>query len=243
MTKDVTEIPVVFEEVSSNQKTNKNMANETQAKPITEMTSEEIKEFLAKKTKAEEKKRKRERQAYISERDANINELIEEALELNERMLNFKQKVAAKMQHQHEKLDGYGSIRANSKGGFSITHSDNTMKIVRRRDTEPKWDERSEKAVLLIKEFLNDVVKKRFAKMYNILMGFLVRNKNGDLEYSRVMEMLAHEKEFDDERWVEGLRLLKESFSNVLKAYGFELKHKATDGDKWDNINLNFSSL
>ncbi|NDG53898.1 MAG: DUF3164 family protein, partial [Flavobacteriia bacterium] len=118
-------------------------------------------------------------------------------------------------------LSEYGKIRSNSKGGFSVTDKNDTMRVTRRRDTEPVWDERSGKAVELIKEFLGDAIKKRDIKMYEILMSFLERNANGDLEYGRVMDLYKHEDKFDDPRWKEGLKLIKESFSNHLKGYGY----------------------
>ena len=73
-------------------------------------------------------------------------------------------------------------------------------------------------------------------------MGFLEKNKAGDLEYSDVMNLYKHETEFDDLRWKEGLRLIKESYSNHLKGFGYEFKLKQADG-KWQNLYLNFSSL
>ena len=73
-------------------------------------------------------------------------------------------------------------------------------------------------------------------------MGFLEKNQDGDLEYSDVMNLYKHENEFNDPRWKEGLKLIKESFSNHLKGYGYEFKVKADDG-KWQKLYLNFSSL
>jgi ribosomal protein L31E len=145
------------------------------------------------------------------------------------------------MENQALKLAEYGKIRGNSKGGFTVTNSDDTMRITRRRDTEPAWDERSTKAVQLIKDFLSDTIKKRDVKLYEILIGFLEKNGKGDLEYSSVMNLYSHEDKFE-ERWKEGLRLIKQSFSNHFKGYGYEFKFKEEDG-KWQNIILNFSSL
>ena len=63
------------------------------------------------------------------------------------------------MEKHREKLNEYGKIRSNSKGGFSLMHSDKTIRIKRRRDTQPTWDERSTKALELIHAFLYDTVK------------------------------------------------------------------------------------
>ncbi|MDX6187964.1 DUF3164 family protein [Flavobacterium sp. Fl-318] len=212
---------------------------ETQEK---QYTAAELEVMLANLKKAEKAKEEREKVAYEKGRDEMILKVVTTAKALFRELGEFKQFCHIEMDNQAAKLSEYGKLRSNSKGGFSVTDSEDTMRVTRRRDTEPVWDERSTKAIELIKEFLGDAIKKRDVKMYEILMSFLERNANGDLEYGRVMDLYKHEDKFDDPRWKEGLKLIKESFSNHLKGYGYELKIKGDDG-KWQNLCLNFSSL
>lgn len=207
------------------------------------MTIDEMRAAVAEADKKIQKKREQEKNQYISNRDVNISGLISKAKEINNQMANFKFETAQLMQLQEEALNGYGLLRSNSKGGFSISNASGTMKIKRRRDTEPSWDERGQKGIDMLKDFLSDTVKKRDQSLYEILIGFLEKNKQGDLEYSRVMELLKHEEKYTDQRWVEGLKLLKESYSNLMKGYGFQFYHKPKDGDKWEAINLSFASI
>ena len=207
------------------------------------MTIEEMEAKVAKMKKARKQKREKEQKAYVENRDLNIKSLIDEAIILQEKILVYKEKVAGIMVKQSDKLAEYGQLRKNSKGGFSITNTAGDMRVVRRRDTEPTWDERAEKGVSLLKDYLGDVVKKRDVKTYELLMGFLIKNENGDLEHSRVMELLKHEDYSTDQRWQEGIKLVKEGYSNVMKGYGYQFLYRPNEGDKWDNINLSFSSL
>ncbi|MES2238890.1 MAG: DUF3164 family protein [Bacteroidota bacterium] len=207
-----------------------------------EPTIAELEAMLKTKKEAQAKKLEKERVEYEKNRDEKVQAMITTAKVLFRELAEFKQFCHIEMDNQAVKLSEYGKIRSNSKGGFSISDTEDTMRIKRRRDTEPSWDERSTKAIELIKEFLGDAIKKRDVKMYEILMGFLERNANGDLEYSRVMDLYKHEDKFDDPRWKEGLRLIKESFSNHLKGFGYEFKFKDDNGH-WENILLNFSSL
>ena len=219
-----------------------NMATETPVKDITQMSAKEIEQHLKKQKEKEAKELEKEKKAYEEGRDINIDKMIITAKTLFKEMGEFKQFCHITMEQQAVALERYGKIRGNSKGGFSITNSTDTMKVTRRRDTEPVWDERSTKAIELIKDFLGDAIKKRDLDMYEILMGFLERNEKGDLEYARVMDLYKHEHKFDDERWKEGLRLIKESFSNHLKGFAYEFSFKGDDG-KWVKLPLNFSSL
>ncbi|AJA67345.1 Protein of unknown function DUF3164 [Myroides sp. A21] len=211
-------------------------------KDIKDMTTQELEQMLKERKKAEQADLAKKKKEYESKRDYTVNSCVEAAINLNKVIQEFKNQVHQLMDEQATLISEYGMIRSTSKGGFTISNSDNTMQLKRRRDTEPAWDERSTKAVDLIKDFLGDAIKKRDTKMYEILMSFLQRNEKGELEYSRVMDLYSHEDKFDDPRWKEGLRLIKESFSNHLRGYGYEFKIKDKDG-KWTNVLLNFSSL
>lgn len=214
----------------------------SRATQTADFTEEQLEEMLAAKRAKAAKEQEKLKKAYEKDRDSSINLIMDDAVSIFKDLTNFKQVVHELMDTQAVKLSEYGKMRSNSKGGFSITTEDGQLRVTRRRDTEPVFDERSEKAIELIKDFLGDVVKKRDVKTYEIIMSLISRNKNQDLEYSEVMNLLKHEDKFTDTRWTEGLRLIKESYSNHLKGYGYEFKRKGEDG-KWENIILSFSSI
>src|SRR5690606_1988361 len=162
----------------------------TVEKPVSEMTTKELEEFLKAKKREESAKRERERVKYEKERDSAVEHLMETAQEASLALNRLKDVVTVIMDEQHRKLDDYGLLRKNSKGGFHVTNSDGTARVTRRIDSDPKWDERAEKGVALIKEFLADTVKKRDKKLFEILLSFLERNKAGDLEYAKVLTLM-----------------------------------------------------
>lgn len=205
-------------------------------------TIAELEEKLAKAKKAELKKQEDEKKEYETKRDGKVEQGIATAKALHRELLEFKQWCHLEMDDQHKSLDNYGKIRKNSKGGFAVKNTENNLCITRMRTTEPVWDERATKAVELIKDFLGDTIKKRDLDLYEILIGFLQKNKKGEFEFSSVMELFKHESKYNDERWKEGLRLIKESYSNHLKGYGYEFKYRGEDG-KWQNIILTFASI
>ena len=209
---------------------------------ISELTTDQIAEVLAERKKAEKLDREKGIKKYVSHRDKLIEELSDEAEQLALALGRFKSKVHACMDAQAKKLEEYGKLRSNSKGGFAITDTAGQLRVVRRRDTDPVWDERAGKGVDLIKSFLGDTIKKRDMDLYEILIKFLEKNDAGDLEYAKVFSLMEHESKFDDDRWIEGLKLLKESFSISLKCFGYEFKRKNDQG-KFDTMVLNFSSL
>lgn len=208
----------------------------------TELSIIQLEGMLADRKKQEKARLDRARVDYETERDTDITALTDEAAMLHHMIARFKARVHTVMAMQAQKTAAYGLIPATSKGGFSLTNKTGNKRITRRRDTDPVWDERAVKAISLIKDFLGDAVKKRDVKLFEILLSFLERNQNGDLEYARVFSLMQHENKFDDIRWTEGLRLLKESYSITLKGFAYDFKMKNETG-KWDRLELNFSSL
>ncbi|REC64096.1 hypothetical protein DRF65_00530 [Chryseobacterium pennae] len=211
-------------------------------KPTNELTADEMEAILNHKRKLQIEQQEKERRDYERERDTDMGELVALAMEIESKSALLKQLTHSKMEKHQEKLNNYGKIRSNSKGGFSLMHSDKSIRIKRRRDTQPTWDERSTKALELIHAFLYDTVKKRDKDLFEMLIGFLVKNKKGDLDYASVMNLLSHETRFEDPRWKEGLRLLKQSYSNFLKGYQYDFEKQNSEG-RFERIELNFSAL
>ncbi|WP_394749511.1 DUF3164 family protein [Spongiimicrobium salis] len=207
-----------------------------------EPTIEELEAMLAKKKAAERRKREKERKDYEERRENTVVKLHKEAVQVNELLGLLKESCHDLMEKQAQDLNGYGEMPGNSKGGFTIKSKDGSIAVTRRRDTQPRWDERSIKGASLIREFLGDTVKKRDKDTYEMLMSFLARNENGDMEYSRVMVLLQHRDRFEDNRWLEGLRLINESYSTHMKAYAYVFKVRGA-GDKWETLELNFSAI
>lgn len=209
---------------------------------LEQMSTQDLEKLLAKKKAEEAQKRADAKAQYETQRDKAVKYMITQAVEINTVLTAFKKEMNERFDEYERILNEYGGIRSNSKGGFQILSSDNTLKAVRRRNTEPVWDERSEKAIALIADFLRDTVKKKDVKIFDILLSFIQKNKKGDLEYSKVMNLLSHKDKYDDPRWVEGLQLLQESYSTQMRAFGFEFYEKGTD-DKWQKIEINFTAL
>jgi len=203
---------------------------------------ETLREELAREEAAQRRREEKEKEEYEKDRNHLIVSSFATAIQIASELKAFKALLTEAMEEQQNKLNNYGAIRANSKGGFSIKSADGNLKLTRSRCTVPEWDERSTKAVDLIRDFLQDTVKKRDLKLYEILISFIQRNKKGDLEYSQVMNLVQHEDKYDDPRWLEGLKLIKESFHNELQKYSYQF-HKKNDQGEWENLNLNFSAL
>lgn len=207
-----------------------------------DLSLEELENLLAEKKKEEAAKEKAEKLKYIKERDRMIINLCLEATKISEVIERFNANAHEAMRQQKIKLDEYGKIRKNSKGGFQLITEDGEYKIQYAYNGISDYDERANKAEELLKDFLQDKIQKKDKVLYGMIVSLLERNKAGRLEFSRIQSIYKYETEFDDPRWKEALKLFKESF--VLKDSKMQpLFYKKNDKGTYDLIKLNFSSI
>ncbi|HEY5508417.1 MAG TPA: DUF3164 family protein [Paludibacter sp.] len=212
-------------------------------KTVDQMTTEELQAYLAERRKDELDQLNKNRGEYEKYIEVNTSRLVRKAIKLNSILTTFFDNSTKTLTEMREKLNEYGAIRANSKGGFHVKTLDGQYKLVYRYSTSCDWDERADKAEELLKDFLGDVVKKRDKDLFKVIMGLLEKNKEGKLEYGRIQTLYAQEATFDDPRWVEALRLFKESFRPVDSKMRLEFYKRSEVSQKWEPITLNLSSL
>jgi hypothetical protein len=212
-------------------------------KNLSEEERKQLMSQLAAEQKAERKAQNKKRVEYEKAREKRIQKVINGVVKIEKLMSDFKDELSVMMEAQHQELDEFGMVPAKSKGGFSIISKDGNFKITRSRDTDPKWDETAHKGVGLVQEFLmEEGAESAKPGIFNLLMGLLSKNDAGELEYSKVMQFIKHEAEFDAPKWTEGLRLIKEGYSINFKKFGYQFYKKDAEG-KFKAISINFSNL
>lgn len=213
---------------------------------LKKMSDEDRKDLMAQLQKDEKAKRvalQKKRKAYEKSRERRIQKAIKGVMKLETQMTAFKDVISTMMEEQHAELDEFGKIPTKSKGGFSIISNDGNFKITRSRDTDPKWDETAHKGVELVKEFLvEEGAESSKPGLFKVFMDMISKNAAGELEYAKVMQFIKHESEFDNPKWVEGLRLIKEGYSIEFKKFGYQFFKKNANG-KFKAISINFSNL
>lgn len=214
----------------------------TENKAASEMSVAELEALLAQKKETETEEQKKKRAEYEAQRNRNVNVLSKNAIEVSELIVGFHKDAHDLLASMKHKLEEYGGIRANSKGGFTLYSDDKKFKIVYQYKSVSGYDERADKAEALLKDFLNDIIKKKDKGMHEIIMSLLERNGQGQLEYSRVQSLYKYENNYTDARWKEAIKLFKESF--MVKGSKMNIYfHLLNEAGTYDPIPLNFSSL
>ncbi len=209
---------------------------------VTQLSAADLESLLRAKQKEEKEKKAKERDAYEASRDELVAELVQRAQVLHIQMRQFKQYAIDALEEFRERANAYGDIRSNSKGGFGLRHRNNGQMVSLDRNTVPEYDERAAMAEALLKEFLEDKVKKRDLATYRTIMALMERNKQGDLTVSRVASLLKVKDNYDDERWIKAMELFEESFRIREISYSVSF-YKKDNMQKDQAITLTFASI
>jgi hypothetical protein len=219
------------------------MMENKDVKTVDQMTTEELQAYLTARQKEETERKRKERDAYEKFIESNASRMVRKAIQVNSILEIFYAGCTKTLIEMRDKLNLYGAIKGNSKGGFHLKTKDGKHKIVYKYSTICDWDERSVKAEDLLKDFLSDVVKKRDKELFELIIGLLEKNKEGKLEFARMQALYAKEGLFDDPRWKEAIRLFKESFRPVDSKMRLEFYQRNEVSNKWEPISLNLSSF
>lgn len=205
------------------------------------LTDEQLEALYKKRQSEKLNKIQAEREAYQSMKFELADEI--EALVVNlEKQINYAHHYILKKTEDFKSImEQYGELNKASKGGFSFRNEKNDFRIRLKYRQLGEFDERADLAEQHIRAFFEKTLAKSDPVAFEMMMK-LLEKKKGQLEYSRVMQILSFEDRFTDDDWLAGCRLLKESFSNVGSKKYIEFERK-DENDAWNSVPLNFASL
>jgi ribosomal protein L29 len=181
-------------------------------KGLTDLTLEELEAALKERKKEQAAVRAQMRETYEKERDELVESLIARAKVHNDQLRDFKQYAIDELDKFRIKANAYGDISKKSKGGFSLRHSITQEMVSLDRNSQPEYDERAAMAEELLKQFLEDKVKKKDLQTYRTIAALLEKNKAGDFTPGRIGQLLKIKDNYDDDRWLNAMDLFQESF-------------------------------
>lgn len=209
---------------------------------LSQIPAAELEAALEEKRSQERSEYAKKKEAYESERNKMVERLVSVAQALHGDMRMFKQKTITELENFAERAHAYGDIRQHSKGGFSLRNEAGDMKVMYERNVVSEYDERADMAEELLRDFLGDMVKKADTKAYEIITGLLQRGSKGDFNPAAIAALIKMEDKFQDERWVNAMKLFKESYNSRLVAMNVSFYIKDAMG-KDDAIKLTFASI
>ena len=180
------------------------------------MTAEERQEFeaykLAKEKKAAEAKRKSDREAYTALVDETIAAVMPE-------LTNISEAIAQKKAAAAEAFRGALEMKAELFGvkddqqSHTFTNSEGTMRITIGHYMLDNYRDTVNEGIAMVKTYIESQARDDASRaLVKAILRLLSRDEAGNLKASRVLQLQKMADETGDERFIEGVRIIQESY-------------------------------
>lgn len=180
------------------------------------MTAEERQEFeaykLAKEKKAAEAKRKSDREAYTALVDETIAAVMPE-------LTNISETIAQKKTAAAEAFRGALEMKAELFGvkddqqSHTFTNSEGTMRITIGHYMLDNYRDTVNEGIAMVKTYIESQARDDASRaLVKAILRLLSRDEAGNLKASRVLQLQKMAEETGDERFIEGVRIIQESY-------------------------------
>ena len=180
------------------------------------MTAEERQEFAAfkeaKQKKEAEAKRKADREAYT----ALVDETIETVMP---RLMNISDEIARRKTEASEAFRGALEMKAELFGvkddqrSHTFTNSEGTKRIVVGHYLLDNYRDTVAEGIAMVKGYIESLAKDDESRtLVKTILRLLSRDSSGALKAQRVLQLRRLAEETKDERFIEGVRIIEESY-------------------------------
>ena len=181
-----------------------------------EMTAEERQEFAAfkeaKQKKEAEAKRKADRDAYTALVDETIDAVMP-------RLMNISDEIARRKTEAVEAFCGALEMKAELFGvkddqkSHTFTNSEGTKRITIGHYTLDNYRDTVDEGVAMVKGYIESLAKDDASRsLVKAILKLLSRDSMGNLKAQRVLQLRQLAEETGDDRFIEGVRIIQESY-------------------------------
>lgn len=211
------------------------------------MTAEERREFEAfraeKQKKEAAERRKRQREDYAAMVDDEVRTAIPVLRELSEQIKTVKDKVFSNFDAILKmKSEVLGLTRDNQRS-HTFTASDSNMRLTLGVNTIDGYRDTVEDGIAMVKAYIESLAKDDTSKaLVNAVLRLLSRDQSGNIKASRVLQLRKMAMETGDERFIEGVQIIEESYQPTVSKSYIRAEYKNEKG-AWVNIPLGMTDV
>ena len=212
-------------------------------KQTVEMTAEEMAEYRAfqkaKAKKEAEAKAKAEREEYKQLVDEEIEHSIPVLLSISEQIKDSKQKVMDNFKTILEmKSDLFKTKVKDDQRSHTFTNSEGNKRITLGVYVTDGYRDTVEDGIAMVKAYIESLAKDETSKaLVNAVLRLLSRDQSGNIKASRVLQLRKMAEETGNERFIEGVQIIEESYQPEVSKQFIRAEIKNENG-MWKPIPL-----
>lgn len=212
-----------------------------------QMSAEERKEFEAFKAEREKKRREEERrqqrQQYATLVDEEIAATIPQLREVSEMLKTVKDTIFGNFETILKmKSEIIGTVR-DEQCSHTFTNSDSTLRVILGVNCIDGYRDTVEDGISMVKSYIESLAKDDATKaLVNAVLRLLSRDGQGNIKASRVLQLRKMAEDSGDERFLEGVRIIEESYQPTISKKYIRAQYK-NDKGAWCYIPLSMTDV
>ncbi|MBE6217077.1 MAG: DUF3164 family protein [Bacteroidales bacterium] len=211
---------------------------------MTEQERKEFEAFRAEKAKKEaEERRKQQRSEYAEMVDDEIRTAIPMLRDLSEQIKTIKSTVFGNFDTILKIKSDILGLTKDDQRSHTFTTSDSKLRLTLGVNTVDDYRDTVEDGIAMVKEVIEDFAKDENSKiLVKGILKLLSRDSKGNLKANRVLELRKMAEETANEKFLEGVRIIEESYQPATTKKYIRAEYKDETG-AWRNIPLGMTDV
>lgn len=214
-----------------------------------EMTAEERREFEAfraeKKKKEAAELRKLQRATYQQMVDDELAQAVPELRRLSQDIRTVKDAVFSNFQTVLQMKEEVVGFKEDGQFSHTFTNSESTLRLTLGVNTVDGWSDMAETGIAMVRKYIESLATDEKTKtLVNTVLRLLSKDKQGNLNASRVLQLAKMAEESKDEQFIEGVKIIQESYMPTETRRYIRAQYRdETTANGWRNIPLGITDV
>lgn len=211
------------------------------------MTAEERQEFEAYRAEKQKKeaaaKRKQQRENYAAMVDDELRTTLPVLQELSEQIKTVKNTVFSNFDAILKMKSEVLGLTKDDQRSHTFTASDSKLRLTLGVNTIDGYRDTVEDGIAMVKAYIESLAKDETSKaLVNAVLRLLSRDQSGNIKASRVLQLRKMAEETGNERFIEGVQIIEESYQPTETKKYIRAEYKNEKG-AWVNIPLGMTDV
>lgn len=211
------------------------------------MTAEERQEFEAYRAEKQKKEaaaqRKQQRENYASMVDDELRTTLLVLQELSEQIKTVKNTVFGNFDAILKMKSEVLGLTKDDQRSHTFTTSDSKLRLTLGVNTIDGYRDTVEDGIAMVKAYIESLAKDETSKaLVNAVLRLLSRDQSGNIKASRVLQLRKMAEETGNERFIEGVQIIEESYQPTATKKYIRAEYKNEKG-AWVNIPLGMTDV
>lgn len=211
------------------------------------MTAEERREFEAfreeKQKREAAERRKQQRTDYAAMVDDEVRTTLPVLRELSEQIKTVKSTVFGNFDAILKMKSEVLGLTKDDQRSHTFTTSDSKFRLTLGVNTVDGYRDTVEDGIAMVKGYIQSLAKDETSQaLVNAVLRLLSRDGQGNIKASRVLQLRKMAEETGDERFIEGVQIIEESYQPTETKKYIRAEYK-NDKGAWVNIPLGMTDV